>query len=221
MWIVRGTRKLNTCIHIYLYKYLFSFYINISLFIFLFSAHSNLSAIDFSILNCKICPQRWFPNKQSWTEHHLTYHKTEVVALCEKCCKTFKSHNGYQYHQQIYHSSADDKHPCTICGKTFISEYKLGLHQRVHSSEKPFKCKKCPSSYKYKQDLQKHEVKHKKWRRTYLFIGRCGIQENWIFCYLYHYSWLQWIFTQLSHIFKNWNHVYFCIFHLLFIYLFV
>ena len=154
----------------YYFFHQFNFFFNFKLnFTISISAHPNLSAIDFTILNCKICPQRWFPDKQSWKEHHLTCHKTEVVALCEKCCKTFKSYNGYQYHQQIYHSSADDKHPCTICGKTFISEYKLGLHQRVHSSEKPFKCKKCPASYKYKQDLQKHEVKHKNdEERTYL-----------------------------------------------------
>ena len=129
---------------------------------FYISGHSKtlLDSIT-PILNCKICNQYGFQNKEAWKAHHVTYHKTDDVALCEACCKTFKTTNGFQYHNLIYHTSEENKYLCKVCNKSFISEYKLKIHQTVHSSAKRFKCIKCENSYKYIQDLRKHlQTKH-------------------------------------------------------------
>lgn len=122
------------------------------------------------ILSCKLCHHPWFANKQAWKIHLLTCHHSEVVAICEECCKIFKSNTGFTDHNKIYHSSAEEKHQCKVCGKSFISMYKLGMHERSHSSEKPYSCIKCQKSYKYKKDLQNHEnSKHTDGNWDFLF----------------------------------------------------
>lgn len=39
------------------------------------------------------------------------------------------------------------------CGKSFLKQYNLNSHARVHSNEKPHKCKSCPLAFKRKHDL--------------------------------------------------------------------
>ncbi|KAL3896861.1 MAG: hypothetical protein SGCHY_003806 [Lobulomycetales sp.] len=42
------------------------------------------------------------------------------------------------------------------CGKTFLKQYNLNSHARVHSTEKPHKCQSCPLAFKRKHDLVRH-----------------------------------------------------------------
>jgi hypothetical protein len=128
---------------------------------FFISISANFNEMLLNLLSCKICRHPWFRDKEAWKTHHLTCHRNEVVAICEECCKTFRSYTGFTDHNKKYHSSPLENHQCRICNKSFISSYKLGIHERSHSTEKPYKCLKCGNSYKHKQDLQKHElIKH-------------------------------------------------------------
>lgn len=120
-----------------------------------------MNAVGQRLFSCKLCHQPWFPDKHAWTTHMLTCHKADVHAICEECCKIFKSHTGFSDHKKIYHASEKEKFKCTICRKLFISEYKLRVHEISHSNDKPFKCIECNKCYKYKKDLHNHNlVKH-------------------------------------------------------------
>lgn len=112
-------------------------------------------------ISCKICHQMGFPDRHAWKIHQISNHKTEFCAMCEPCCKTFKSFTGYNDHNSLHHGSPHSKqlYTCQVCLKSFISQYKLEFHERAHSNEKPFQCRKCRKGYKYKKDLTKHELK--------------------------------------------------------------
>lgn len=49
---------------------------------------------------------------------------------------------------------------CPTCHKTFLSKYYLKVHNRRHTGEKPFKCRKCGKCYYRKENLQEHEARN-------------------------------------------------------------
>lgn len=51
------------------------------------------------------------------------------------------------------------KYPCHICSKVFGWSTDLKRHILIHTGERPFKCKLCPSSFTRNFLLQKHESK--------------------------------------------------------------
>ena len=110
-------------------------------------------------LSCKFC-KSLFSSKTDWKEHALSHHKPEIFDICVVCCKSFKTPIGLQQHNQNYHSTST-KFRCNLCDKAFISGRRLNVHLRGHSSEKPFICKICGTSYKHKKNLDEHiNIKH-------------------------------------------------------------
>lgn len=105
---------------------------------------------------CKICTKA-FNSKKEWLYHHETFHRTEYVSFCGECCKAFKSMNGSAEHRMKFHSTADDKmFTCSICGSKHTTANKLRIHERSHSTDKPFRCVVCNKSYKHKKDVNSH-----------------------------------------------------------------
>lgn len=54
---------------------------------------------------------------------------------------------------------AKKRYPCHICSKVFGWSTDLKRHILIHTGERPFKCKLCPSSFTRNFLLQKHETK--------------------------------------------------------------
>ena len=53
--------------------------------------------------------------------------------------------------------SADRQHVCKVCSRTFKrSEHRL-RHERVHTQEKPFRCRYCPKRYARRDLVARHE----------------------------------------------------------------
>lgn len=49
---------------------------------------------------------------------------------------------------------------CTVCGKSYKSNYKLSEHMTKHTGERPYKCKSCDKGFRSKVGLAQHEAKH-------------------------------------------------------------
>ena len=52
------------------------------------------------------------------------------------------------------------RHQCRVCRKLFLYPSELRRHEISHSDERPFQCDKCPKTFKWKNQLQKHLQKH-------------------------------------------------------------
>ncbi|XP_066250750.1 zinc finger protein 502-like isoform X1 [Euwallacea similis] len=57
---------------------------------------------------------------------------------------------------------------CSVCGKSYKSNYKLAEHMTKHTGERPYKCKSCDKAFRSKIGLTQHEAKH-----TGQYVLRC------------------------------------------------
>ncbi|XP_060846799.1 zinc finger protein 565-like [Rhopalosiphum padi] len=51
-------------------------------------------------------------------------------------------------------------YPCGVCGKRFISNSVLTIHQRSHTGERPYDCDQCHRSFTHKSNLTRHMRVH-------------------------------------------------------------
>ncbi|XP_071179706.1 zinc finger protein 271-like [Mytilus edulis] len=103
--------------------------------------------------------------------------RNSKVYKCEKCNFSTKDYKDYEKHTRLHHSLERKEtqiHICRYCGLHYRHIQGLKRHELTTHSEKFYKCKvkSCIGVFKYKQQLEKHILNHRK--RGLLTCKKCN-----------------------------------------------
>ncbi|WKX92480.1 hypothetical protein Q1695_010479 [Nippostrongylus brasiliensis] len=104
---------------------------------------------------CQTCPASF--SKPSDLVRHIRVHTGERPFVCDVCQRAFRVVSALYAHRRT-HRRKQAEHPCTVCGAEFFSKSSLALHLRIHSGEKPLKCRHCDDVFRTSSDRKQHEI---------------------------------------------------------------
>ncbi|XP_011352467.1 transcriptional repressor CTCFL isoform X2 [Ooceraea biroi] len=107
---------------------------------------------------CDFCQAR-FTQSNSLKAHKLIHNGNKPVFHCELCPATCGRKTDLRIHVQKLHTS-DKPLKCKRCGKTFPDRYSYKLHSKTHEGEKCYKCDLCPYASISARHLESHMLIH-------------------------------------------------------------
>ncbi|XP_026741535.1 transcriptional repressor CTCFL-like [Trichoplusia ni] len=108
---------------------------------------------------CEHCGMR-FTQSNSLKAHKLIHNVAEKpVYACELCPAKCGRKTDLRIHVQKLHTS-DKPLKCRRCGKAFPDRYSCKVHNKTHEGEKCFKCELCPYASTTMRHLKTHLLKH-------------------------------------------------------------
>lgn len=101
-----------------------------------------------------------FTQSNSLKAHRLIHNVSEKpVYACELCPAKCGRKTDLRIHVQKLHTS-DKPLKCRRCGKSFPDRYSCKVHNKTHEGEKCFKCDLCPYASTTQRHLKTHMLKH-------------------------------------------------------------
>ena len=107
---------------------------------------------QFECMTCKAC----FPFR-SQLNHHMVSHIASREYKCkEPFCDRDFTHKSHLVKHEHTHSGV--VYQCSRCDYSNTDERNYQQHQRKHTQETPFQCKKCGQRFKYTMQLKRHRL---------------------------------------------------------------
>ncbi|XP_053624196.1 transcriptional repressor CTCF-like isoform X2 [Plodia interpunctella] len=101
-----------------------------------------------------------FTQSNSLKAHKLIHNVAEKpVFACELCPAKCGRKTDLRIHVQKLHTS-DKPLKCKRCGKSFPDRYSCKVHNKTHEGEKCYKCELCPYASTTLRHLKSHMLKH-------------------------------------------------------------
>ncbi|KAI5090231.1 zinc finger protein 595-like isoform X7 [Silurus meridionalis] len=75
---------------------------------------------------------------------------------CSDCGKSFLQESDLELHQQIHAGKKIKSYECSHCGRSFTQVSHLRAHKRIHTGERPYRCSECGKSFIQRSNLRTH-----------------------------------------------------------------
>ncbi|XP_070403715.1 oocyte zinc finger protein XlCOF6-like [Nothobranchius furzeri] len=100
---------------------------------------------------CRVCGDAF--DKKSLLLKHASFHGRDPNCCCAVCGHHFDSTSSLSTHLQSHRCAGIT---CETCGKSFVGQSALLMHQRIHSGEKPYTCSFCERTFNQIGNLKTH-----------------------------------------------------------------